>query len=98
VEADELEAAGEGARRPDYGGVPWTNEGRARLYTLETESEQEGGRRADPVIPAAESTRSRTTPTIAADLAALLLSEGARGARRSRIGLSFAAEFLRPPA
>jgi hypothetical protein len=22
----------------DYGGVPWTNEGRARLYTLETES------------------------------------------------------------
>jgi hypothetical protein len=44
VEADELEAAGEGARRPDYGGVPWMNEGRARLYTLETESEQEGGR------------------------------------------------------
>jgi hypothetical protein len=22
----------------DYGGVPWTNEGRARLYTLDTES------------------------------------------------------------
>jgi hypothetical protein len=62
------------------------------------ESEQVGARRADPVIPAAESTPSRTTPTIAADLAALLLSEGARGARRSRIGLSFAASFLRPPA